>query len=169
MKVPMRVAMKFAIKRRLRQSGFAYIAAVVLLIVVAGVCAALLRLSGTQQATVNQGLLGARANLAAHAGIEWGFYQLRAGGACFADQTLNAFAADTGFVVRVACDARGFNEGESAPGVAIGKTIYTIDAVACNAAVCGSANPAIVARPDYVERRRTATTCVVNGAPATDC
>ena len=161
--------MSGAMKAHMRQSGFAYIAAIVLLIVVAGVCTALLRLSGTQQATVNQGLLGARANLAARAGIEWGFYQLRAGGPCFADQTLNAFSADSGFVVRVGCIPRPFNEGESGPGVAIGKTIYRIDAVACNAAICGSDDAAIVMRPDYVERRRVATTCVVNNAPATDC
>ncbi|UVW28589.1 MSHA biogenesis protein MshP [Massilia sp. H6] len=161
--------MSGAVNQRGRQSGFAYIAAVVLLIVVAGVCVALLRLSGTQQATTNQAILGARANLAARAGIEWGFHQLRAGGACFSGQTLSAFNADSGFMVRVDCTARGFNEGESSPGVAIGKTIYTIDALACNASVCGSDDPAIVTQPDYVERRRVAMTCMVDGAPATDC
>lgn len=158
--------MSAAMHRRGRQSGFAYIAAVVLLIVVAGVCTALLRLSGTQQATVSQGLMGARANLAARGGIEWGFYQIRGGGNCFAAQTLNGFNADSGFVVQVECTRTTFNEGESSPGAAIGKAIYSISAVACNAAACGEA---AVARPDYVERRRVATTCMVVGNPAADC
>jgi type II secretory pathway pseudopilin PulG len=39
------------------QSGFAYIAAIVLLVVVAGMATALLRLTGTQQSTVNQARL----------------------------------------------------------------------------------------------------------------
>lgn len=52
------------------QSGFAYIAAIVFLVVVAGIAVALLQLTNTQQTTVNQALLGARAGLAARAGIE---------------------------------------------------------------------------------------------------
>ena len=155
-----------------RQSGFAYIAAIVLLIVVAGVCAAVLRLSGTQQATVNQGLLGARANLAARAGIEWGIHRASNGVCSTAAQTLGDFVAASGFTVSVICTPLTFNEGESAPGVAIGKTIYEINAVACNGAAACLPVPtdaAIVARPDYVERRRMATICTVDGAPAADC
>lgn len=161
--------MSGAMTVRRRQSGFAYIAAVILLVVVAGVCAALLRLSGTQQATVSQALMGARANLAARGAIEWGFYQLRAGGNCFPAQTLNGFSADSGFAVRVECTQIGFNEGESSPGVAIAKTIYRINAIACNAATCGSSDAAIISRPDYLERRRVATTCMVVGNPNADC
>lgn len=155
-----------------RQSGFAYIAAIVLLIVVAGVCAALLRLSSTQQATVSQGLLGARANLAARAGIEWGLHRVNNGVCNPLPQTLGDFVAASGFTVSVSCTQWTFNEGESAPGVAIAKTIFTINAVACNgAAACLPipTNAAVVSRPDYVERRRVATFCTVNGAPATDC
>ena len=148
---------------RMRQSGFAYIAAVVLLIVVAIVCAALLRLASTSQATINQNLLGARASLAARGGVEWGFYQLRNGGACFADQTLNDFAADSGVAVTVRCTSRGFNEGESSPGVAIAKTVYSIEAVACSAAACPSGDAATVSRPDYVERSRIASICIAAG------
>ena len=154
--------MSGAMNERMRQSGFAYIAAIVLLIVVAGVCTALLRLSGTQQATVNQGLLGARANLAARAGIEWGFHRLNNGVCNPLPQTLGDFVAASGFTVSVSCTQRTFNEGESAPGVAIVKTIFTIDAVACNgAATClpVPTDAAIVSRPDYVERRRIATVC----------
>ena len=95
--------------RRQRQSGFAYIAAVVLLVVVAAVCVALIRLSNTQQTTVNAALLGARASLAARGGIEWGFYQLR-NGSCNASTTLTDFVADSSFRVTVRCTASNFNE-----------------------------------------------------------
>ena len=146
-------------KERMRQSGFAYIAAVVLLVVVAGISVALLRLSATQQQTVNQNLLGVRASLAARGGMEWGLYQLRAN-ACFGDRTLTDFMADTGFRVRVSCSVRSFNEGESAPGTPIVKNAYRIEAVACNAASCPTTTGADVVRPDYVERRRVATVCL---------
>ncbi|MCS0596375.1 MSHA biogenesis protein MshP [Massilia agri] len=143
----------------MRQSGFAYIAAVVLLVVVAGISVALLRLSATQQQTVNQNLLGVRASMAARGGMEWGLYQLRAN-ACFGDQTLTDFMADTGFRVRVRCSVRSFSEGESAPGAPIAKNAYRIEAVACNAASCPAPTGADVVRPDYVERRRVATVCM---------
>lgn len=145
-----------------QQSGFAYIAAVVLLIVVAGVCTALLRLSGTQQATVNQGLLGARATLVARAGIEWGFHRLNNNVCNPAPQTLTDFVATSGFTVAVSCTSWSFTEGETrdpTTGNFIEKTIFTINAVACNAATCGSDNPTIITQPDYVERRRVATIC----------
>ena len=146
---------------RVRQTGFAYIAAVVLLVVVAGISVALIRLSTTQQQSVNQNLLGVRASLAARGGMEWGLYRLRAN-ACFADQTLNDFATDTGFRVRVRCSVRSFNEGESAPGTAIVKNAYRIEAIACNAANCPATTGAEVIRPDYVERRRVATVCMTS-------
>jgi len=147
-----------------RQRGFAYVAAVVLLIVVAGVCAMLLRLSGTQQATVNASLLGARASLAARAGIEWGFYQLRSGN-CAASKTLNDFNADSGFQVVVSCSATTFNEGEDAAGNPVPKRLVRLEAVACNSGgACPSYDPAVLKRPDYVERRRVATTCVFGAA-----
>jgi MSHA biogenesis protein MshP len=151
--------------RRPRQSGFAYIAAVVLLVVVATVCVALVRLSTTQQNTVNGALLGARAGLAARAGIEWGFYQLRSGGCT--STTLTDFVGDTGFRVTVRCTMRDLNEGESSAGVAVAKKIVQIEAFACNGdADCPTNNAAMLAHPDYVERRRVATTCfLVAGGP----
>lgn len=143
-----------------RQRGFAYVAAVVLLVVVAGVCAMLLRLSGTQQATVDASLLGARAGLAARAGIEWGFYQLRNGN-CAATKTLDDFSAGSGFRVVVSCSASTFNEGEDAAGNPVPKRLVRLEAVACNSGgACPSHDPAVLKRRDYVERRRVATTCV---------
>ncbi|MCC2954698.1 MSHA biogenesis protein MshP [Massilia sp. IC2-477] len=149
---------------RIRQSGFAYIAAVVLLIVVALVCVALLRLSGTQQNTVNSALLGARAGLAARGGIEWGFFQLR-NGACNGETTLNDFVADSGFRVTVTCTSNSFNEGEDSAGNRLEKRMVQLEAVACNGGgPCPDRTAANVTRPDYVERRRVATTCVMGTA-----
>lgn len=160
-----------------RQRGFAYIAAVVLLLVVAGISVALLRLTSTQQSTVNQGLLAARANQAARAGVEWMIYRIANDGgatACPLPADLADFRADTGFRVRVTCATRlvgtvptGFNEGESAPGTAIVKHIYQVNAIACNGAAATCPDNASVSAPDYVERRRTATVCMTS--TGTDC
>lgn len=154
-----------------RQRGFAYIAAVVLLLVVAGISVALLRLTSTQQSTVNQGLLAARANQAARAGVEWAMYRIvnASPTGCPAATTLNDFRADSGFRVSVTCTATAFNEGESAPGAAVAKRIYQIDAVACNSpgAQCPDTTTASVSAPDYVERRRSASICLA--ADGQDC
>lgn len=156
--------------RSARQRGFAYIAAIVLLLVVAGLCVAMLRLTATQQGTVNQAMLAARASLAARAGVEWMMYRIANDGgatACPAAATLNDFRADSGFRVSVSCSSRAFNEGESAPGTPVVKHIYLIDAIACNGAGASCPDAASVPSPDYVERRRTATICMTGDSQ--DC
>ncbi|MBD8657315.1 MSHA biogenesis protein MshP [Oxalobacteraceae sp. CFBP 13730] len=152
------------------QSGFAYIAAIVLLVVVAGMATALLRLTGTQQSTVNQALLGAKAGLAARAGIEWGFRTcLTTAGIT----DLSQFRNETGFNVSVDCQFTDYREGERASGqtsVSQVKRIVQINAVACNgsAARCPDANANIVAGAEYVERARMATVCIVLNAGVPD-
>lgn len=146
-----------------RQSGFAYIAAVVFLVVVAGIAVALLRLTDTQQSTINGALLAARANLAARGGIEWVYH--RPAQRCVATpQQLPDFRNDSGFLVTVSCSFRTFNEGETAAGAGtpVKKRIYRIEAIACNTAgtTCLVPDAANVARPDYVERARVATICL---------
>jgi MSHA biogenesis protein MshP len=89
-------------------------------------------------------------------------YQALVNGSCVANQTLDLRGAQ-GFAVTVSCAANPFNEGESAPGVSIAKTTYTITATACNAASCPAGG--LVGNPDYVERKRTATACAL-AAPA---
>ncbi|MGF6180596.1 DNA-binding transcriptional regulator YdaS (Cro superfamily) [Massilia sp. UYP32] len=148
------------------QSGFAYIAAIVFLVVVAGIAVALLQLTNTQQATVNQSLLGARAGLAARAGIEWVYQGL--GSRCTqtgAATDLGDFVDDSGFRVTVTCSYRVFREGQH-PGAngepeATVKHIYTIQSVACNRNGPGACpDDGSVPRPDYVERKRVATVCM---------
>lgn len=164
--------------RSRRQAGFAYIAAVVLLVVVAGLAVALLRLSSTQQATVNQALLGARASLAARGGIEWAFHVLNTrcqqAPAAPVPVDLTEFQAESGFHVTVTCSYTTYFEGERiripGPGgdpeqVAdpLAKRIYRISAVACNGAGSRCPDQNSAAGASYVERARVATVCVVMG------
>jgi len=145
------------------QRGFAYIAAVVLLVVVAGIAVALLRLTDTQRSTVNGALLGAHANLTARAGLEWAFRDLP-NRCAQTPVTRNDFSYATGFRVTLTCTSTLFNEGDNpdSPGTAQGKRIYRIEAIACNGANCPDATS--VARPDYVERARVATVCLLDGS-----
>jgi MSHA biogenesis protein MshP len=149
-----------------RQAGFGYIAAIVLLVVLATLSTAMLKLNTTQQATAAQDVLAARASMAARAGVEWGMYRVLRGASCnVAPQTLSDFFSATGFNVTVSCSATSFREGESAPGVPLVKTTYRIDAIACNATSCPDNSQAT--QPGYVERRRVATVCAT--AAMADC
>jgi len=160
------------------QSGFAYIAAVILLVVVAGIAVALLRLTDTQQGTVNGALLGARANLAARGGIEWAFFSLNQ--ACVQLPTaanvpapavtptvLGDFRQASGFTVSVSCTFREYGEGESMdlsdpadPKLdPVRKRIYRIVSTACNGSTTACPDPGSVPLADYVERSRVATLC----------
>ena len=146
------------------QGGFAYIAAVVLLVVVAGIAVALLRLTDTQRSTVNGALLGAHANLTARAGLEWAFRDLP--NRCSQTPvTRDDFSYATGFRVTLTCTFSAFNEGDdpNSPGTPQGKRIYRVEAIACNGAGTGCPDGASVARPDYVERARVATVCLLEG------
>jgi MSHA biogenesis protein MshP len=163
-------------KRLRTQSGFAYIAAVILLVVVAGLAVALLQLTSTQQSTVNQALLGAKASLAARGGIEWAFRVLDT--RCQQAPTaplpveLTQFRAESGFHVTVNCSYSTYFEGERirAPGPGgdpeqiadpLSKRIYRITSVACNGAGTSCPDASSAAGAEYVERARMATACVV--------
>lgn len=147
-----------------RQGGFAYIAAVVFLVVLAGFALAVLRLSDTEQASVNQQVLGARASQAARTGLEWAFYRLRAAGAtCNSLDAAPApdFYRDTGFVVvRTLCTMQTYDEGQDPNSVSLKKNIFQLTYTACNGSGPGCGSNADLANPDYVERRRTASICI---------
>lgn len=136
------------------QRGLGAIAAILVLVLLAGLAAAVIRLSSAQQMGGAQEISAARAAQAARAGIEWGLYQAFKGGwstCAGASQTLD-LTADLGVRVTVSCSHAAFNEGESAPGVAQAVRVYRIDAVACNGTgACPDAGRA--ASPTYVERR----------------
>jgi MSHA biogenesis protein MshP len=138
-----------------RQRGLGAIAAIVVLVILAALAAAIVRLGTAAQQGSAQELQGARASLAARAGVEWGLYQAFKGSwttCAGASQTLD-LTADTGMRVTVSCSSSAYNDGQTDTGAARSVRVYTIDAVACNAAAaCPDATAA--ARTGYVERRR---------------
>lgn len=60
-----------------RQSGFAIVAAVFLLVVLTSLGAFMVNIATVQHTTAMTDLQGERAYQAAHAGIEWGLYQVK--------------------------------------------------------------------------------------------
>lgn len=104
------------------QNGFAIVAAIFLLVVLAALGAFMLTLSNSQQLTSAQDLQGTRTYWAAKAGIQWAADRLKLPAvACPAAST--TFALD-GFAVTVTCDAKGYTEGT------VGKTIYWVESTA---------------------------------------
>src|SRR5690606_39688153 len=86
-----------------RQRGFGLVAALFLILVIAGVIAAMARLAVTQHSTSSLALQQARAYQAARAGLEWGMYRVLVDDACPASEQFNV----SGFAVTVACRADG--------------------------------------------------------------
>ena len=142
-----------------RQRGFGAIAAIVILVIMATISAALVRLGTTQQLTSAQDVMSARAWQAARAGTEWGLYQALRSGSCAGAASLDLRAA-TGFLVTVTCTAMPFNEGEEQNPLppptfrAHVITTYSIEAVACNTGGATCPDAALAASPGYVERKR---------------
>ncbi len=84
--------------------GFALIAAVFVILVLAALAAFAVRVGATQQQTADFTLLNARAQAAADSGIEFGTNQALVHGSCAASTTLNLTAiALQGFTVTVTC------------------------------------------------------------------
>lgn len=152
-----------------RAAGFAYIAAVVFLVVLAGFALAALRLSESAQATANQQVLGARASQAARAGLEWMFYRLKPPGAkCPAQPvTLTDFVSDTGFRVTLTCDMATYSEGQTPAAAPLMKNVFQLTATACNGSAATCPDNAAATGADYVERKRSASICIA--ADGTDC
>lgn len=138
--------------------GFGAIAAIFVLVVLASLAAAIVRLGQSTQMGSAQDILGARAWAAARAGTEWGLYQAlkgswsTCGSGSGTSQTLD-LTADTGVRVTVRCTSSVYNEGETATGAVQTVRLYTIDAVACNSTSACPDNTRAV-QPGYIERRR---------------
>lgn len=82
-----------------RQRGFGLVAALFLIVVIAGVIAAMARLAATQHATGSLAIQQARAYQAARAGIEWGIARAMTAGECASRSSLDLPA----FKVQVEC------------------------------------------------------------------
>jgi MSHA biogenesis protein MshP len=125
-----------------RQRGFALVAAIFLIVVLALLGIFLVRVSGVQNQTVNIALLGARAFEAARTGIEWGAFQALDSASC-TTTTLNLTEGGLdGFDVDVTCTSSTHTEtGDT-------YNVYLLD-VEARAGTYGT--------PDYVSRRMQAS------------
>lgn len=146
------------VRARAGQRGLGAVAAVIVLVLLATLAAAIVRLNWSQQIGNAQDVNGSRAAQAAQAGIQWGLYQaLKVGGtwkaSCGAAQTLD-LRSDTGFRVTVSCASTDYHEGESIAGTPQLIRLYTLTAVACNGAASTCPDGASIAGPAYVERRQ---------------
>jgi MSHA biogenesis protein MshP len=139
--------------------GLGAIAALVVLVLLASLAAAIVRLGWTQQTTIAQDIDSARASQSAQAGIQWGLYQVFKGsvpGTCPAATQSLDLRSQTGHVVTVTCAYTDYNEGETSEGVNKTVRLFTLEATACTtSAVTATACPDAtrVASPYYVERR----------------
>ena len=138
---------------RQRARGVSLLTAVFLVVVLAGLIAAIVRVSMVQHATSAMDMLGVQAYQAARSGLEWGIHrQLRVqppSTACFTSPQSFAMPSNgalRNFTVTVRCTAKAGN--------AAGDTTnrWTIEAVACNQPSGGDCLNAS-ADPDYVQRR----------------
>lgn len=140
------------------QAGFTLVTAIFLLVVLAGLGAAIVTISTSQQIGSALDIQGARAYQAARAGVEWGTYQIwssspgsRSGATC-ANFTTNptnlTFPAAAGtlsdFTVTVSCVATSPTHS--------GPKMFTVTAIACNQ-TSGGTCPGTVGSANYVERR----------------
>ncbi len=149
------------IGKRRSESGFSLVTAIFLLVVLAGLGAAMVTFFTTQQQSLAKDVLGSRAYQAARVGLEWAVYEIEqtpqtvpatlwaacpgalATVANFPTGNLAGTLAPFNVVVR--CSSLPFTEGAAGP------TIYIYDitstATGVNGAAAGSA--------DYVERVMT--------------
>lgn len=96
---------------KLADRGFSLVTAIFLLVILAGLGAAIVSISGVQQMSSALDVQGARAYQAARAGIEWGLYQKLRANSCIAMTgispgttfTMPAGTTLSGFTVNVVC------------------------------------------------------------------
>ena len=125
--------------RRSIQQGFAAIAAIFLVVVLAALGGFMLTFSNTQQLTSAQDMQGSRAYWAARAGLEWGIGSVSPQSAATAvcptsptSLTGSAVPFEGGFTVIVTCTQLTYNEaGEN-------RKIFSFTSVSNNATAPGS-------------------------------
>lgn len=145
-------------RRSCAQRGFGAIVVLVILVLLASLSAALLRLSAAQSMSSAAQSELARGLEAARSGVQWGAHQALKGPwtACASlSQTLD-LRATTNFYVTVTCSMQSYNEGEDAPGVPRVVRLYEISATACNGTSGACPDAADSAKTGYVEREMRA-------------
>jgi MSHA biogenesis protein MshP len=131
------------------QHGFSIVTAIFLLVVLAGLGAALVTISTSQNQSSAMDVMGSRAYQAARAGIEWAAYQVinnatpATPATCaqtFAQGTLGGTLAP--FTVKVTCSSTSTTDSIY--------YIYSVTSLACNSPTCTATNSS------YIERSVTA-------------
>ncbi len=113
------------------QAGFTLVQAIFILVVLALLGAAMVRLIGVQSSTSVMALQQARAYQAARSGLEWGAARAAIPANCNGAMTIN------GFQVAVICNSQNFTEGSGTYAV------YSISA---------TATFSVYGQPDFVSR-----------------
>jgi MSHA biogenesis protein MshP len=151
-------------RRTFNQRGFAMIAAIFLLVVLAGLGVGMANFSLLQHTSSAMDVQGARAYQAARAGIEWGLYQslvltlatCPAGPTSFVPATAPTLA---GFTVTVTCVTT--TNASAVPPV----TVMQLTSIACNEPNGGHCTGAGGTREEYVQRSVQAAFDLTPGAP----
>lgn len=139
-------------RRPTRSRGLGAVAVIMVLVVLAAMAAALLRLGQQSQSATTQDLMGARANVAARSGLEWGLYQAFKGSWTTCSSASQTIDGGGGLKITVSCDSRLFKEGEDDTGTPRSVRVFTLDAVSCTSTTaCPDATAS--ATGGYVERR----------------
>lgn len=135
-----------------RQSGFAIVAAIFILVVLALMAAFVVHVSTHQQAGHIADLRGIRAYQAARAGVEWGLHNHLRNSACEAASSFAPGGNLAEFTVTVTCLPAGVATTNDENGTAL--VLRRIVATACNQPV--GAAPGVCPNPapgdNYVER-----------------
>jgi len=96
------------------QGGFAAIAAIFLVVILAALGAFMVTFSNAQHLNSAKDLQGSRAYWAARAGLEWGISSVNAASACPAASTALTIE---GFAVQITCDSRTYADGTNSIAV----------------------------------------------------
>jgi MSHA biogenesis protein MshP len=138
--------------RARRQSGFAAIAAIFLVVVLAALGGFMLSFSNTQQITSVQDQQGTRAYWAARAGLEFGLGTVAATAACPSGANPRLLTVDS-FTVCVTCVVQVYTEAAASPNV----SIFRVTSVARAPALASCASAGAVGSVGYVERSVSAS------------
>ena len=131
---------------RNRQRGAALMSAIFLLVVIGGLTAYLLKMSGLQHSSMALDVQGARAYQASRAGIDWGVYRALRDNSCVGSDSFGLAGGLSEFTVTVQCTDTPYTEVNSTA-----KHVYLIRATACNRPNAGACPG--TPGPFYVERQ----------------
>ena len=135
--------------------GMGAVTVIVVLVAMATMAAAVLRLGQQSQSLTSQDVQATHATLAARAGLEWALYQTFKGSWAACSGLSTTQDAGNGIRVTLSCDSKLFHEGETDVGVPHAVRVYTLDAIACSSGSATTACPDATAATasSYVERR----------------